>query len=184
MAILGDILGGMKRMVEDGLAMRHDRVVLEDFPSVVRLDSYSCGTQCVDMVLRYELGLRVPLEELKERCNTTFENGTETEDVIDCLAHYGLQAVSRFRHKGMKEAIRRQIDAGHPVMAVVPSLREGTEHWIVIFGYRVRDKRFLVRDPRVLYTRTDGIKAYLRIGGESRHERKKRIFRSFKTSRS
>lgn len=164
MAILGDILGGMKRMVEDGLAMRHNRVVLENFPSVVQLDGYSCGTQCVDMVLRYELGLRVPLEELKQRCNTSINNGTETEDIIDCLAHYGLQAEARFRHKGMREAIRRQIDAGHPVMAVVPSLKKGTDHWIVVYGYRVRDKQFLVRDPRVLCTRTDGIKEYLRIG--------------------
>lgn len=174
MALLGDILGGMKRVVEDGLAMRHDRVVLENFPSVVQLDGYSCGAQCVDMVLRYELGLRVPLEELKQRCNTTVENGTEPEDIINCLAHYGLHAESRFRHKGMKEAIRRQIDAGHPVMAVIPSLRKGTEHWIVIYGYRTHDKQFLVRDPRVLYTRTDGIRVYLRIGGESRHGRKKK----------
>jgi ABC-type bacteriocin/lantibiotic exporter with double-glycine peptidase domain len=125
-----------------------ERMVLPDFPYSAQLDGYACGAHAMSMVLEYYFGERVDLEEIKRLCNTT-KDGTETRGVMACLRHFGLRATQHTQHKGMNDRIRQCIDAGNPVLAVIPTRRPHVEHWVVVYGYETAGKRLIVRDSRV-----------------------------------
>lgn len=157
-----------RQAVDELLVIGKERVELVNFPLSLQFDSYTCGTRCVDMVLRYYFNLRVPLKELKQQCNTTREDGTPTEDLLECLKSYGLLPVHRRKHAGMNDAIRSAIDMGHPVLAVVPTRDPDTEHWVVIHGYTLHPRTFLYRDPRPGFFKISRIKEYVVVGPKTK----------------
>ena len=112
--------------------------VLLDMKRSVQLDSYSCGAQCVYMIMKY---YKIPktLEEILKGLNTSKTNGTDTEPILNYFRINGLRASVNTNSK--LSNIQTAIDSLHPILI---SVYDG-EHWVVIYGYN-KDGIFIL-DP-------------------------------------
>ncbi len=104
-----------------------DSVVLKMKRSV-QLDSYSCGAQCVYMILNY-FNTDKTLNEIKESLNTTETNGTDTKQILNYLINNGLDV--QIYEKVTISSIQESISNGYPILITID---EG-DHWIVVYGY-------------------------------------------------
>lgn len=133
-------------------AAGEDAVILDGVPRAVQLDSYSCGAQCVYMVLAYH-GNRRNYRKLVKRLGTNEDDGTSESAICRVLREEGLRP--KIVDKARLPGLRKVIDSGTPVIALV----DDEEHWIVVHGYD--DDGFYVSDPsplRAVYLGEDEFK--------------------------
>jgi len=104
-----------------------DSIVLKMKRSV-QLDSYSCGAQCVYMILSY-YNKDKTLNEIKESLNTTETDGTDTKQILNYLISNGLDV--QINGKGALSSIQVAIGNGYPVLITV----DDEDHWAVVYGY-------------------------------------------------
>ncbi len=104
-----------------------DSVVLKMKRSV-QLDSYSCGAQCVFMILNY-YGIDISFETVVGELKTNDKDGTDTKPILRFLKKNGLEVV--VNEKTNLSYIKATIDNGAPLLI---SVNNG-DHWIVIYGY-------------------------------------------------
>jgi ABC-type bacteriocin/lantibiotic exporter with double-glycine peptidase domain len=104
-----------------------DSVVLKMKRSV-QLDSYSCGAQCVYMILNF-FNKDKTLNEIKESLNTTETDGTDTKLILNYLVKNGLDV--QINGKGAISSIQAAIGNGYPVLITV----DDGDHWAVVYGY-------------------------------------------------
>jgi ABC-type bacteriocin/lantibiotic exporter with double-glycine peptidase domain len=116
-----------------------DSVVLKMKRSV-QLDSYSCGAQCVYMILSYYDKDKTP-NEIKESLNTTESDGTDTKQILNYLVDNKLEV--QINEKGAISSIQNAIDNGYPVLITV----DDGDHWVVVYGYS-NDGIFVVDSSR------------------------------------
>lgn len=91
-----DAVASAIKQVEEAAVGNGDAVLLEEFPRAVQLDGYSCGAQCVYMVLRY-FGRSRAFKRLKRRLGTTRTCGTHEDAMVRVLRSEGLRARWRQR---------------------------------------------------------------------------------------
>ncbi len=104
-----------------------DSVVLKMKRSV-QLDSFSCGAQCVYMILNYFQKDKT-LNEIKESLNTNESDGTDTKQILNYLVDNGLDV--HINEKGAISSIQAAIGNGYPVLITV----DDGDHWAVVYGY-------------------------------------------------
>jgi len=104
-----------------------DSVVLKMKRSI-QLDSYSCGAQCVYMILNY-YDKDKTLNEIKESLNTNESDGTDTKQILDYLVSNGLDV--QINNKSAVSSIQAAIGNGYPVLITV----DDGDHWAVVYGY-------------------------------------------------
>jgi ABC-type bacteriocin/lantibiotic exporter with double-glycine peptidase domain len=104
-----------------------DSVVLQMKRSV-QLDSYSCGAQCVYMILSY-YDKNKTLNEIKESLNTTELDGTGTKQILNYLVKNGLDV--QINGKGAISSIQETITKGYPMLITV----DDEDHWVIVYGY-------------------------------------------------
>lgn len=112
--------------------------VLLDMKRSVQLDSYSCGAQCVYMILQY-YKIHKTLVEILKGLNTSKRDGTDTEPILNFLKLNGLKA-SVNTNSGLSD-IHSAIKSLNPVLISV----DDGEHWVVIYGYN--KEGFFILDP-------------------------------------
>ncbi|MEJ2104798.1 MAG: cysteine peptidase family C39 domain-containing protein [Ignavibacteriaceae bacterium] len=112
--------------------------VLLDMKRSIQLDSYSCGAQCVYMILEY---YKIPktLDEILKGLNTSKKDGTDTEPILNYLRINGLKISINIRSKLFN--IHSALDKLNPILISV----DYGEHWVVIYGYN-KDGMFIL-DP-------------------------------------
>ena len=103
--------------------------VLLDMKRSVQLDSYSCGAQCVYMILEYN-NIHKTLDQILKGLNTSKRNGTDTGPILNYLRANGLRVAINKQSK--LTDIHSAIDNLNPILI---SVDEG-EHWVVIYGYK------------------------------------------------
>ncbi len=116
-----------------------DSVVLKMKRSV-QLDSYSCGAQCVFMILNY-FNKDKTLNEIKESLNTNESDGTDTKQLLNYLVKNGFDV--QVDEKGAISSIQAAIGNGYPVLIAV----DGGDRWAVVYGYS-NDGIFVLDSPR------------------------------------
>ncbi len=104
-----------------------DSVVLKMKRSI-QLDAYSCGAQCVYMILNY-YNKDKTLNEIKESLNTTETDGTDTKQLLNYLVKNGLDV--QINEKSTISFIQAAIGNGHPLLITV----DDGDHWAVVYGY-------------------------------------------------
>ena len=115
---------------------------LKGFPRRLQMDDYSCGLQCVCMVLDF-YGVAMPVREARKKLGLTQE-GTDIDQLRDFFRQCGFR-VSTFS-RGYPKTLRNAIDRKTPVIVGMDKEHRGEgDHWAVVYGYRGRD--FLVADP-------------------------------------
>lgn len=104
----------------------------------VQLDSYSCGAQCVYMIMEY---YKIPktLEEILKGLKTSKKDGTDTGPILNYLRSNGLKV--SVNTKAKPSNIRTAVDSMNPILI---SVYDG-EHWVVIYGYNA--KGIFILDP-------------------------------------
>jgi ABC-type bacteriocin/lantibiotic exporter with double-glycine peptidase domain len=148
----------------------YERVEHEGFPQSIQLDDFSCGAQCVKMVLDYFLDRDTSENRLLRRLKTSRNNGTSTPDMVRVLREAGLTACSRRGGKGTADAIRRAIDNDRVVIALVPTWNPQLDcaHWVCIYGHTTRPKKLLMmRDPaglRPIFRPKQRVSEYIVVG--------------------
>ena len=104
-----------------------DSVVLKMKRSI-QLDAYSCGAQCVYMILHY-FEKDKTLNEIKESLHTTETDGTDTKQILNYLVKNKLDV--QINGKGAISSIQDAIGNGYPVLITV----DDGDHWVVVYGY-------------------------------------------------
>ena len=104
-----------------------DSVVL-NMKRSIQLDNYSCGAQCVYMILNYFNKYKT-LNEIKESLNATETDGTDTKQILNYLVENGFDV--QINEKGAISSIQDAIEKGYPILITVD---EG-DHWVVVYGY-------------------------------------------------
>lgn len=112
--------------------------VLLDMKRSVQLDSYSCGAQCVYMILQY-YKIHKTLVEILKGLNTSRRDGTDTEPILNFLKYNGLRA-SVNTNSGLGD-IHSAIKSRNPILISV----DDGEHWVVVYGYN--KDGFFILDP-------------------------------------
>jgi len=112
--------------------------VLLDMRRSVQLDSYSCGVECVYMILNY-YGLEKALKEISKGLKTTKKDGTDTLPILKYLKKCGLK-ISVNKNAGLSE-IHSAIVNSHPILISV----DETEHWVIVYGYSANS--IFILDP-------------------------------------
>jgi ABC-type bacteriocin/lantibiotic exporter with double-glycine peptidase domain len=128
--------------------------VLLDMKRSVQLDSYSCGAQCVYMILQYYKIHKTPAEILKG-LNTSKRDGTDTEPILNFLKFNGLKALVNINTE--LSDIHSAINSMNPILI---SVDEG-EHWVVIYGYN-KDGFFILDPSRKEIKNFWGMKKFMR----------------------
>ena len=77
---------------------RSPNSVLLDMKRSIQLDSYSCGSQCVYMILEY-YKINRNLDEILKGLNTSRRDGTDTEPILNYLRINGLNVSINTRSK-------------------------------------------------------------------------------------
>ncbi len=104
-----------------------DSVVLKIKRSI-QLDNYSCGAQCVYVILNYFQKDKT-LNEIKESLNTTETDGTATKQILNYLIRNGLDV--QINEKNTISSIQESIGNGYPMLITID---EG-DHWVLVYGY-------------------------------------------------
>lgn len=104
-----------------------DAKILPDFPRSIQLNSYSCGSRSVFVILKY-FNKRCTYESI-ERQLSTDEDGTSPSDIKRVFKKYGLKVTTKAKMtiRDLKNAINKC----SPVLISICS----DEHYIVIFGF-------------------------------------------------
>ena len=117
---------------------RSKNSVLLDMKRSIQVDSYSCGAQCVYMILEY-YKINRNLDEILKGLNTSRRDGTDTEPMLNYLRSNGLKVSINTRSK--LSNIHSAINNLNPILISV----DDGEHWVVIYGYNT-DGLFIL-DP-------------------------------------
>ena len=128
--------------------------VLLDMKRSVQLDSYSCGAQCVYMILEYN-NIHKTLDQILKGLNTSKRNGTDTGSILNYLRANGLRVAINKQSK--ITYIHSAIDNLDPILI---SVDEG-EHWVVIYGYN-KDGIFILDPSRREVKNLWGMKKFMR----------------------
>ena len=110
----------------------HPGEITLDLPGYQQLDSYSCGAVAAAMVVKF-LRPAMGFERIYAAVNPHRKYGTATSRAIRGMRSLGIR-VSRKTNLTFDD-LGAAIDAGHPVMVCVTTNENGTDHWVVIYGY-------------------------------------------------
>lgn len=132
-----------------GICVVRDRLKHPGGPGVVTLavpgyrqvESYTCGFVAGLMVL-HTFHPRASINAFFHRVRPTPLHGASTRKVADALRKSGI-GVSIRKKLGFHE-IRREIDAGFPILTCVKTEDEDVEHWVVIYGYGLKPNRLFL----------------------------------------
>jgi ABC-type bacteriocin/lantibiotic exporter with double-glycine peptidase domain len=102
--------------------------VLLNMKRSIQLDSYSCGVQCVKMILNYYSIIKTP-GEIKRGLKTKKEEGTDTEPILNYLRKSGLKV--SVNKNAVLSNIHFAIANSNPVLISI----DNGEHWIIVYGY-------------------------------------------------
>ena len=116
--------------------------VLLDMKRSVQLDSYSCGVQCVYMILNY-FSIENTLGEISKGLKTTKKDGTDTEPILNYLRGCGLK-VSVNKYAVLSD-IHSAIANSRPILISV----DESEHWVIVYGYSANS--IFILDPSGKY---------------------------------
>jgi len=129
-----------------GICVLHDRLKHPAVPGVATLavpgyrqvESYTCGFAAGLMVL-HTFHPRADIDAFYRLVRPTPRHGASTRKVANALRMSGV-GVSIRKGLGFHE-IRREIDAGFPILTCLKTEVEGIEHWVVIYGYGLTPNR-------------------------------------------
>ncbi len=102
--------------------------VLLDMKRSIQLDAYSCGAQCVYVILEY-YKIHKTLDEILKGLNTSKRDGTDTEPILNYLKFNGLKVSVNTNSR--LSSIHSAINSLNPGLISV----DDGEHWVVIYGY-------------------------------------------------
>ena len=112
--------------------------VLLDMKRSIQLDAYSCGAQCVYVILEY-YKIHKTLDEILKGLNTSKRDGTDTEPILNYLKFNGLKVSVNINSR--LSSIHSAINSLNPVLISV----DDGEHWVVIYGYN--QEGIFILDP-------------------------------------
>ena len=112
--------------------------VLLDIKRSVQLDSFSCGAQCVYMILSY-YSIENTLKEISKGLKTTKKDGTDTVPILNYLKKCGLKV--SINKNAVLSDIHSAIANSHPILISV----DNEEHWIIVYGYSANS--IFILDP-------------------------------------
>ena len=135
-----------------------DSVVL-NMKRSVQLDSYSCGAQCVYMILNY-FNKDKTLNEIKESLNTTETNGTDTKQILNYLINNGLDV--QIYEKATISSIQESISNGYPILITI----DECDHWVVVYGYS-DDGIFVLDSSRSMFLNQWGYGEFIKRWDEN-----------------
>ncbi len=104
-----------------------EAVVLDGFNRSFQFDRYSCGAQCVYMILNYH-GIKLTHEQIAKKIGTD-EDGTELKTIRALFNKYGLKC--KIIATAKITDLKRSIDAGQPIL--ISTFDES--HWSTVYGY-------------------------------------------------
>ena len=137
--IFKPLADSVANLIKDFEDMDPSATVLHGLQRSLQLDRYSCGVQCVWMILDY-FGRRLPIESIARRLQTDVE-GTAVAPIRRLLKSRGLitTIIANATLRDLKRALRR----GFPALV---SLSDG-EHWAIVYGYSAGS--IYVADPSI-----------------------------------
>ncbi|MCB1204403.1 MAG: hypothetical protein KDN18_09100 [Verrucomicrobiae bacterium] len=158
-----------------GICVLHDRLKHPGVPGVVTLavpgyrqvESYTCGFVAGLMVL-HTFHPDADIDAFFHRVRPTRRHGASTRKVADALRRSGV-GVSIRKRLGFRE-IRREIDAGFPILTCLKTGDEDVEHWVVIYGYGLKPNRLFIAGNGLPFfdAREISWETYLKTAGSGR----------------
>jgi hypothetical protein len=123
-------------ILQPGLPTSDEGCCLE-VPNAQQIDSFSCGVVAGWTVLKaiYPDSDKGDFSAFYEKCDPTPDGGTPTEAIASALKAFRIgisikNAVPSFLD------IKRQIDAGFPIIVCIDRPKKGYWHWVTVYGYR------------------------------------------------
>jgi sialate O-acetylesterase len=127
-----------------------DGAIKVDLPGVQQRDDYSCGAAALMAVCSHFGVGPDDLDEYKKKLGTNEENGTNVYEILKMARELGLEA--DIRHGMTLDELRKQLDAGSPVMVSIQAYgdpttyyRDDNGHYVVAVGYD--EAYFYFEDP-------------------------------------
>jgi ABC-type bacteriocin/lantibiotic exporter with double-glycine peptidase domain len=107
--------------------------VIADVPLVVQQGAYDCGPAAISTLLAHR-GIKLPIESVTQAVSTPQLGGSLLADLENFARQQGLVTRSG---SGTQELLRRQIDAGRPVIVMLDTgfWLHTRSHYIVVTGY-------------------------------------------------
>ena len=114
----------------------HEGTCLE-IPASFQLDGFSCGVVAGWSVIKGLYPERGRRDFLKfyEDCSPSLEAGTSWNRLIKALRNQGI-GVSLRRGLLSFNALKKEIENGFPIIAVIDVPAADYDHWVALYGYR------------------------------------------------
>jgi len=144
-----------------------DTIILNSVPEVIQSTRYSCGASSLQAVLRY-WGVCIEERELIDQLETSKDQGTAPEKIVQVAISYGLEA--SLHEQTTIDDLKKYIETRIPVIIIAQAWngyeKEGTwvtvcperweevwgdGHYMVVIGVDSRNVYF--EDPTLLGTR-------------------------------
>ena len=114
----------------------HEGTCLE-VPASFQLDGFSCGVVAGWSVIKglYPERGRRDFLNFYEDCSPSLEAGTSWNRLIKALRNQGI-GVSLRRGLLSFNALKKEIENGFPIIAVIDVPAADYDHWVALYGYR------------------------------------------------
>ncbi len=103
-----------------------------DLPAYVQVDSYSCGVTAGFQVVKYHHP-RASFSDFYDAVNPNEKTGTSGTRLVKTLREFDVSVGTRAVLN--PTSIKRSLDNGWPVIAVMRQPRATYHHWITLYGY-------------------------------------------------
>jgi Papain-like cysteine protease AvrRpt2 len=117
-------------------------------PGFRQLNGYACGAVSAYSVVK-AFHPRVSYEKVYKDCNPSEEDGTGVPQLLRALRKNGVGVSVRWNLTF--KSIVKTIEAGFPIIVGECQNGEGSDHWVVLYGYGLRPNRvFTCGQPNVV----------------------------------